>query len=808
MSIIQGNTKVSAAGYDIPQSIRFDGSAYLTRTPSSTGDQKKWTTSFWFKRCKTGTTDYLMTAGNTSINDGIAAIYINSSDDTIHTYFDTSGANPYGSVNPRVFRDPSAWYHLIWAVDAANTVQRIWVNGEELTLNSSMNPPNFAYDMNASGGTKRMGFGSQAWGFATYANIYAAEIHHLDGQYITDPTTFGEYNSTTGVWSPIEVTGLNYGTNGFKITGEDSADLGADYSGNGNDFTSSGLTTTDQVTDTPTDNYATWNPLAKAASATLSDGNLTITATADAYGAPSSIIIDENIPKVYCEFTQDTGYAGYPYFGLLNTTTRKFPLTNDVPGFDKGGVDQFDVSLAANSGYIYNNNVASSYISSLDFANGDVGMFAFDRATGKVWWGKNGTWGDVGSGTGDPAAGTNPSSTVVTDTDWFVGCSCFNGAKATVNFGQTGFTYTPPTGFSALSTANLPEPSIKDPSQHFNVVQYAGTGNVTRSVTGVGFQPDLVLAKHRSNASANVIANAVSGANTFMATEQTTAESSFTNSIYGYLSSFDSDGFTLTPGSTNNNYWNESGINIMSYNWLAGNGTSQNADGSITSTISLNQTAGFSIVQYTGIGATTSTVGHGLGQAPKVIICKSTSQASNWFVYPGLAQGYVSDPETDYLYLNTNAALADFPFWGDTAPTSSVFTINSSTNNSGDMIAYCWAEIPGFSRFTTFVGNGSVDGPYIHLGHRSRFFFIKKVSAADDWVVFDTVRDAYNLGGIVWRLESNVAEVDQRAPTQRGTDILSNGIKIRTSNATINGSGVTYIVGSWAEHPFKYANAR
>jgi hypothetical protein len=807
--ILAGASGAAAGGYTIDQSIRFNStdSAYLTRTPTSTGDQKKWTTSFWFKRSSTGVTDYFMTGGQTSTNDGIAAIYIDSSDDTIHTYFDTSGSAPYGSVNSRKFRDPSAWYHLIWAVDAVNTTQRIWVNGEELTLDAAKNPPNYPYDMNASGGGKRMSFGSQAWGFSNYFDGYAAEIHHLDGQYITDPTTFGEYDSN-GVWRPIEVTGLTYGTNGFYITGENSSTLGEDFSGNGNDFTSSGLTTSSQVLDTPTDNYCTMCELHqnRDSNITNSDGvraaNLQIfrpSASANSFGSGTMTVYGgAGAPKLYYEVYTTT----YPGNNVLQVYIEEATATNLQP--NSFGINQ-RYSTSAYRIFVYPGGSETPGSWTSYFGEGVYVGLAVDFANDEISANVDGTEIFSYNAT-ELAALTGITVDTFAGRWWRPKVQVANDAATVidVNFGQNAF-QNAPTGYVGWSTSAISTPAVADGSDYFKPLLYTGTGNVTRSITGVGFQPDVVLAKHRTNASANVIANAVSGVNTFMATEQTAAESSFTNSIYGYLSSFDSDGFTLTPGSTNNNYWNESSIPIVAYSWLAGNGTASNTDGSITSTVSANTTAGLSVVTYTGTGSL-ATVGHGLGATPAIIIVKRRDGANSWAVFQDF-YGNGAPANNGYLLLNSNAAWSGVSgnnYWNDTSPTSSVFTVKDAgdVNASGDSyLAYCWAEIEGFSKFGSFIGNGSADGPFIQCGFRPAFVTIKEVSAADDWVNYDTARDTYNVSGQVWRFDSNAAEFDGRGGS-RDIDILSNGFKIRTSNGTINTSGNTFIFMAFAEHPF------
>jgi hypothetical protein len=195
----------SAAGfypYQIEQSLRFndDDSANLSRTPSSTGNRKTWTWSGWVKRGNLGNTHYLMTCQEQSGNDGIAAIYFEG--DQLYTYYDSSGANPYGAVGPALYRDPSAWYHIVWSVDAANTIHYVYVNGVLVSTDASKYPPNYDYAMNLAGYVQRMG--TQAWGPLQYFDGYMAEVNFIDGTAL-DPTSFGETKS--GIWVPKAYSG-------------------------------------------------------------------------------------------------------------------------------------------------------------------------------------------------------------------------------------------------------------------------------------------------------------------------------------------------------------------------------------------------------------------------------------------------------------------------------------------------------------------------------------------------------------------------------------------------------------------------
>jgi hypothetical protein len=271
--MFQNNLIAGASGqggfypYQIEQSLRFndDDSANLSRTPSSTGNRKTWTWSGWVKRGNLGNVQYLMTCQEQSGNDGIAAIYFEG--DQLYTYYDTSGANPYGAVGPALYRDPSSWYHIVWSVDAANTIHYVYVNGVLVSTDASKYPPNYDYAMNRAGYVQRMG--TQAWGPVQYFDGYMAEVNFIDGTAL-DPTSFGETKS--GIWVPKAYAG-SYGTNGFYLSFADSAAIGDDLSGNGNDWTANNLVATDVLLDSPTNNWATLNPLTNTGG-TFTEGNL------------------------------------------------------------------------------------------------------------------------------------------------------------------------------------------------------------------------------------------------------------------------------------------------------------------------------------------------------------------------------------------------------------------------------------------------------------------------------------------------------------------------------------------------------
>ena len=330
---------------------------------------------------------------------------------------------------------------------------------------------------------------------------------------------------------------------------------------------------------------------------------------------------------------------------------------------------------------------------------------------------------------------------------------------------------------------------------------YTGTGAslaINNAVNGVSFQPDWVWAKSRSYADNNVLDDSVRGVQTTLISNSTAAEYSDTTG----LTSFNSNGFTINSASR----WNSSAATYVAWQWKAGGTAVSNTFGSITSQVSANTTAGFSIVTYTGTGST-ATVGHGLTVAPQMIIVKRrNASGDDWPVY------HVGLTSAAYrIYLDTTGAQVNDPtgFMNSTAPTSSVFTVgsNGSINGSGGTyVAYCFAPVAGYSAFGSYTGNGSSDGTFVYTGFRPKCLLFKQSSAAGEyWHLMDTTRSPYN--GVDLDLYPNLSQAEGTY-SPPALDLLSNGFKFRTSNSAWNGSGATYIYACWAENPFKYANAR
>jgi hypothetical protein len=343
--------------------------------------------------------------------------------------------------------------------------------------------------------------------------------------------------------------------------------------------------------------------------------------------------------------------------------------------------------------------------------------------------------------------------------------------------------------------------NIDDPSAFFQTATYTGNGDSsddTNAITNDGnsdLKPDFLWIKRRDYDNGHQLADSTRGVTKFLGSETTAAE--YTQS--GRLASFDTDGFTVQSSSGAFNAENEP---FVAWQWKANGGTTaSNTDGSTTSTVQANTDAGFSIVTYTGTGSA-ATIGHGLGVAPAMLIVKNRTTAVDWAVYHKdlTDAGYV-------LALNSADAQADSGTnrWNDTDPTSSVFSVGSgqqTNQNTNNMICYAFAEKQGYSKFGKYVGNSNANGPFVYLGFKPAFIMWKRTSGTSDWVIWDNKRDPDN--AVLKALYPSVADAESTSSDGTGTsiDILSNGFKMRTNNAVMNGSGEDYIYMAFAESSF------
>jgi hypothetical protein len=802
-------------GYNLTNSLRFRSSvsAYLNRTPANAATSRRiMTYSVWAKIGTLGT-QRLFYEGYTSVSD-FEGLVFNTSNQLEWTA-QVNGGTSYGVRTPAVFRDPSAWYHIVCAVDTTQATDtnriKIYVNGVQqtglTTFYSGFPAQNTDLEWNNQSSTQVIGWG----GHFGYYDGYMTEINMIDGQALT-PSSFGETSATTGVWIPKKYTGT-YGTNGFylpftdnsALTTSSNVGLGKDFSGNSNYWTTNGISITsgstyDSMTDVPTltsstaGNYAVLNPLkSNSSTSTYQNGNLQVTFPNAGAGGIATGTMAVSSGKWYWEVTVGgTDGSTQPKLGIISPTVQ----TETSSSIDVGDL-----------GYAYVRNGNKSILGSVSsygasFTTNDVIGFALDMDAGTLVCYKN------NSSQGTLVSGLSGLFTV--------GLTAYNGYSETINFGQRPFAYTPPTGFVALNTFNLPTPTIgatasTQANKYMDATLYTGAGNTSTSITNAGgFQPDLVWTKARSIGYNHYLFDSVRGTGSTKSLYSDNDQSEGTYSSNGNISSFNSNGWTI--GTTSGtNALNASGQTFVAWQWKANGSGSSNTAGSIISTVSANTTSGFSIVTYTGNGTGGATVGHGLGVVPEMIIVKNRSAAWGWFVY----NKYLTNPNTGRVQLNlTNGEIAGGTPgpWNNTAPTSTVFSLGDNTfpevNGSGNLIvAYCFAPVAGYSAFGSYTGNGSAtgDGPFIYTGFRPRFVLWKNRTTGSQWILLDTARNLYNVSNAY--LEPNTPDTENTSNTV--CDILSNGFKIRNTTGTdYNASGEVYIYAAFAENPFKYANAR
>jgi len=806
--------------YQIERSLRFNSadSAYLNRTNvASPTSANKWTWSGWVRRGTLGVAQTLIGQCNSGSDDSY--IYFLANNTLALGSYSGVGAD-YGIITSAVFRDPSSWYHIVAVLDTPNATAAdraiLYVNGVRQVVSNAVNG---MWTQNAT--NNKINAASQPVNIGRRPNFndvffdgYLTEINFIDGQALT-PSSFGQTDPITGRWAAKEYNGT-YGTNGFYLkfadnSGTTSTTLGKDSSGNGNNWTPNNFSVTagagnDSLVDSPTNygsdsgvggqvrgNYSTLNVTdINSSIALVGNGNLEFTQNSNGTIGIRRSTIAITSGKWYFEAVPAnvTAFSTQHTIGIVGTD---HSLSNYVGSGANGYAYRPD-------GNKLNNGTATAY-GTTTTANTDVIMVAFDADNWRIWFGKNGTW----FASGDPVAGTNAAfSSIVGGTYLFaVGSqhTGFGAATWITNFGQRPFAYTAPSGFKALCTQNLPQPTIQKPGKYMDALAYTGTG-ASNAISSLGFSPDLVWIKNRGTTTDHALYDIVRGAQAQLSSNTTGSEVTSSSG----LTAFDSAGFTIGTSSL----VNTSGTQYVAWSWDAGSTNSTNIAGSTTSIVRANPQAGFSVVSYTGNGSA-ATIGHGLGATPKMIIAKTRSTTGDWVV--GHASLDSSSPWGYYIFLSSTAArnsAGAINSWGNNTvvvpPTSTVFSVGNGANlnsNGITYIAYCFAEIEGYSKFGSYTGNGSSDGPFVWCGFRPRLFLWKRYDTTGAWNILDTARDTFNLSGKALFPHLSNAEFSGSV-----MDINSNGVKLRDSSADNNASGGTYIFAAFAESPFKYARAR
>lgn len=791
-----GSSGSGATAYQIARSLRFNSgdNSRLDLQLGSNGNRQTFTLSWWMKRCNIGSSNARIFGVATGTNQ---FSIMHESNGRFYCYFNLDSLTDTSELTYNVaLKDPSAWYHCVMAFDTTQSTDsdriKFWLNGVfqndtseggggMATSNWPLQNASFKWNQeySSSGATYRIG-GIPSF----YTNTYLTEIYSIDGQAL-QASDFGEYNDDN-IWVPKKYEGT-FGTTGFYLDFSDptsTTTIAQDKSGNGNNFTTNGITVsgtgTDSMVDSPTrgtqsdtgaggevsGNYATFNPLVNGNSVSFSDGNLTASADID-NSTTATIAIPEDV-KIYFEYTVDQvggGSAQSPIVGVCDPSL----------DLDLNPNSQQSIVWSYASGTGQKLGGGGSFVAHGDsLSANDILGVAIDRANGRIWFSKNGTWqnsSDPTDGSDSNAAFTN----VPTSETLLLFYSNINtrSGDGTLNCGQRAFSYNAPTGYKTLNTTNLPTPTITDGSTVMDTTLYVGNGS-SQSITSLNFQPDLVWIKNRDTLDGQILTDSVRGTTKVIRSNLSDNELTITNGIQ----SFNSDGFSISD----NNQINTNTENYVAWSWEE------------------SATAGFDIVTYNGTGSA-QTISHNLGVKPYVIIVKRLDTAANWSVY------FEPLGATKFMRLNTDIAeTVSSAHWNDTEPTSSVFTVNTSStvnNSSGNYVAYLWAPVEGYSSIGSYTGNGNANGPFVYTGFRPRWVMIKRTNNTANWWLFDTKRLGYNVDNNALYADANATETSLTR-----IDLVSNGFKLTSSTAGTNNNNSNYVYVAFAENPFKYALAR
>ena len=899
----------------IANSLRFDDSS-LHRDITSSGNTQTWTWSAWVKRARLGNSNgqYLFTDGKSS---SLSSLNFDSSDRLYAQLRDTTGGSSKYKLTNRKFKSLSTWYHIVWRVDTTQSTaadrSRIYINGTQITdFDTEQNvDQNDATTINASGNDHLLGAYNTS-STSRHFEGYMAEVNFADGQSY-GPETFGQVGAN-GDWIPKTISGVSYGTNGFRLTFENSSYLGYDYqtsgrSGTTNDFdVTDNIDSHDQVIDSPTQNFAILDhETGGSAFDALTEGGLQVTGGSgvDIGGVASRFFLPAGVGKWYWEILIKNPNSGdnYPYAGVSAYERLEGNTTYGTQ------TRELSINVGKNATFSFNttyvDNVSSDTTGVVKLENNDVLGIAIDMENKKMWFSDNGTFFN----SGNPANGTNSQLQWTDDIDLYPSWASYNnyGNDSVFNFGQDptfagsktapgtaktdangrgSFLYDVPAGYLAVVDDNYPQEGI--------------------------ISPDWVWIKQRSATASHYIFDTVRGAGKDLHADSTAAEASSAETLI----SFDSQGFTV--GRTTD--INDRADNYVAWTWKAGgpaptqtyevkvvddsgnkyrfddfgtsavtltlqqggtytfdqsdstndghplrfsttsDGThgggsqytvgvtttgtpgtsgaktvitvawgaptlyyyctqhsgmggqvntietrgSTNLKGSLPSVVSANTAAGFSIITWTA-NSDSGTVGHGLNSAPELVLAKPLGSGTNWYVMhtPG---GVVSANNVLNLDSTTAAFNPGVNHFNDTYPTASVISYGGYLGDdlsNDDKVAYCFHSVEGYSKISHYKGNGNPDGPMVNLGHRPAFILIKNASSSSAWYIFDVARNTYNVMDNYLRPNLSNAEGNLDF-----CDFVSNGFKIRSNASEWNGNGNNIIVVSFAEQPFKFANAR
>jgi len=782
-------TDSALGGTVIEKSLRFrHGRTNCVMTRTSETASSTYTFSAWVKHQKLDDYKYIFSSGNAGL-----AFNGTGSGNNLYVYDGSSltNATPY-------IRDTNSWYHIVMKNNSGTVYT--YINGA--VAHNGIG----GFSLNTGGNSTKVGDYSTDHEFEGYL----ADVHLVDGQAL-DPTAFAYTEDQTGIWRPKRYTGT-YGTSGFHLEFKDNsstAAFGKDTSGNGNDFTTSGFIIGDSVPDSPTNNFAL---LSRSNAMTgIREAGLKFQAYNDSSGSQVAVQADMTIPNTgtwYWEIRW-TGGTYTRYWGItrrLNNHTGVywdnsggvFYTMNNGKGYRQTGGSNTEVTSGGFQAYndnvtriigmtvdmdqmtarYYNNGSLVTTVSIPELPNDGKGDYVFS------WVSTN----------GGSSSSINDRFNFGQDSS-FIGSNT-NQYKTDAN-GIGDFYYTPPDNALALCTQNIPpnlasNSGMIDPKKHFDTLLYTGNGATSgRKITGLKFAPDFVWLKNRTSTYDHHLYDTIRGAGNWIESNQTDVEANGT-----HMDGFLHNGFSVGNGvdSSRTNY---NSHNYVGWCWKAGGGYVTNNDGSVTSQVSANKDAGFSIVTYSGSNDSTVTFGHGLDSAPEMVLIKRRNNANGWRVYHhsiGLGK---------YLSLSNNAAAVtssqDFA-----SVSATTFGVKGGYNpvsiNGGTYVAYCWHSVPGYSKFGIYRGNGQHgNNSFVDCGFKPAFVLYKAHTRVDDWGMHDNKRDTIN--PVKRFLYPNDTYAEWTGGTNDHMDFYSTGFKVQNSGSMIGGSNEHYIYMAFASHP-------